>query len=74
MKSAVEVCKVTDGFISKEKISQAIKRLATDPEGVIIRNNARKLRDLALKAVEEGGSVQKNLEHFLQELRSWKTV
>ncbi|KAG0626991.1 hypothetical protein M758_2G166300 [Ceratodon purpureus] len=73
VKAAIEVCTVTDGFISKERISTAIKRLLADPEGVIVKNNMQKLRDLALAAVGEGGSVQRNLENFLQELRSWKS-
>jgi hypothetical protein len=74
VKAAIEVSRVTDSFVSKEWISEAVKRLMTDPEGVIVKNNARRLRDLALAAVEEGGSVQRNLENFLRELRSWKSV
>jgi len=42
----------------------------TKPEGVIAKNNVRKLQELALTAAQEGGSVQKNLETFLAELRS----
>lgn len=74
VKAAIEVSRVTDSFVLKERISEAVKRLMTDPEGVIVKNNARRLRDLALAAVEEGGSVQRNLENFLRDLRSWTSV
>lgn len=43
-----------------------------EPEGALCRINALKLRNLALAAVSEGGSVPKSLQKFLQELRSWK--
>ena len=74
VKAAIEVSRVTDSFVLKERISEAVKRLMTDPEGVIVKDNARRLRYLALAAVEEGGSVQRNLENFLRDLRSWKSV
>jgi len=70
VKAAIELCRVTDEFVTKEQISKAIRRLMTEPEGVIAKKNARKLQELALAAVREGGSVQKNLEAFLQELGS----
>jgi len=70
VKAAIEVCTVTDDFVTKERISQAVRSLMSGSEGEIAKTNVRKLRHLAVAAVEEGGSVQKNLEDFLQELRS----
>ena len=74
MKAAIELCTVTDGLIPKEKVSNSVKLLMASPEGEFVRKNVLKQRDLALAAVEEGGSVQKNLENFLQELRSRKSI
>ncbi len=69
VKAAIEVCRVTDDFVTKEQISKAVRRLMSEAEGVIVKTNVRKLQELALAAVVEGGSVQRNLEDFLQELR-----
>jgi hypothetical protein len=70
VKAAIEVCRVTDDFVTKEQISRAARRLMSEPEGVIAKTNVRNLQELALAAVEEGGSVQRNLEDFFEELRS----
>jgi len=70
VKTAIEVCTVTDDFVTKEQISKAVRSLMREQEGVVAKSNARKLQKLALAAVEEGGSVQRNLEDFLQELGS----
>lgn len=70
VKTAIEVCTVTDEFVTKEQISKAVRSLMSEPEGVVAKSNARKLQQLALAAVEEGGSVQRHLEEFLEELRS----
>lgn len=71
-KVALEVCTLTDGFITKDHISKVVRSLMREPEGALCRINALKLRNLALAAVSEGGSVPKSLQKFLQELRSWK--
>lgn len=74
MKVAIELCRVTDEFVSKEQISTAIKRLMNSPEGQVAKANVRKMKEAALIAVQEGGSVQKNLENFLQELGSCDVI
>lgn len=72
VKAALEVCKVTDKFVVKETVAKAVRRLMTDPEGEAVKINVKKLQSLALQAVAEGGSVQKNLKDFVEEVRAYK--
>jgi len=72
VKAALEVCKVTDKFVVKETLAKAVRRLMTDPEGEAVKSNVKKLQSLALQAVAEGGSVQKNFQNFVEEVRAYK--
>lgn len=72
VKAALEVCKVTDKFVVKDTLAKAVRRLMTDPEGKAVKINVKKLQRLALQAVAEGGSVQKNCKNFVEEVRAYK--
>ncbi|XVF42285.1 hypothetical protein PTKIN_Ptkin01aG0348800 [Pterospermum kingtungense] len=57
------------GFVRKEIIEQCIKELLIDEEkGREIKKNAIKWKNLAKKAVDEGGSSDKNIDEFVANL------
>lgn len=66
VKVGIELRKVTDEFVTKERIGEAVRFFMRDRASV--SNNVRKLQTLAMEAVSEGGSVEQNLEDFIAEL------
>ncbi|KAF9624155.1 hypothetical protein IFM89_008093 [Coptis chinensis] len=56
-----------DGIISKDEIKRKSNQLLQSAE---IRENALKLKEMAMKSVGKGGSSSKNLELFLEELKT----
>ena len=72
VKAALEVCKVTDKFVVRDTLAKAVRRLMTDPEGEAVKSNVKKLQSLALQAVAEGGSVQKNFKNFVEEVQAYR--
>ena len=69
-KSAVEVRKGVDGFVSREEVARAVVQLMAGPEKAAVKENVRKLRDKVKAAVSDGGSVDKSIETFLAELKT----
>lgn len=70
-KTAVEVRKGENGFVSREEVARAARELMAEPEGDAVKENVRKLREKVKKAVcEADGSVQKSVEKFLAELKT----
>ncbi|KAG0576275.1 hypothetical protein KC19_5G068000 [Ceratodon purpureus] len=70
-KTAVEVRKGENGFVSREEVARAARELMAEPEGDAVKENVRKLREKVKKAVcEADGSVQKSVENFLAELKT----
>ncbi|XWS54765.1 hypothetical protein CRYUN_Cryun10bG0117200 [Craigia yunnanensis] len=55
--------------VTKEDIKRAVTRLMVGEEAEKMRNRARELKDLAWRAVEEGGSSYSDLNALLDELR-----
>ena len=56
------------GFVRREIIEQCIKELMEGEKGKEAKKNAIKWKNLAKKAVEEGGSSDKNMDEFVANL------
>ncbi|KAG0615797.1 hypothetical protein M758_5G067700 [Ceratodon purpureus] len=70
-KTAVEVRKGENGFVSREEVARAARELMAEPEGDAVKENVRKLREKVKKAVcEADGSVHESVEKFLAELKT----
>ncbi|KAL9225816.1 hypothetical protein vseg_001698 [Gypsophila vaccaria] len=54
-----------------EDIKEAIRRLMVGEEGVEIRSRAMKLKDMAWKSIEEGGSSYCELTSLIQDLSNY---
>ncbi len=70
VKAAIEVQQSSDRRVTKAEVARAVKSLLTEDAGRVVRENVEKLRDLALKAVAKGGSVERNCETFIKELQT----
>ncbi|XP_022762350.1 scopoletin glucosyltransferase-like [Durio zibethinus] len=55
--------------VTKDDIQRAVTRLMVGEEAEQIRNRARELKEMARRAVEEGGSSYSDLNALLDELR-----
>ncbi|KAM3270676.1 UDP-glycosyltransferase 74F2 [Capsicum chacoense] len=55
------------GIVRREVIEECIK-LVMEEKGKVIRENAKKWKELARNAVDEGGSSDKNIEEFVSKL------
>ena len=60
---------MTKFSVTKEDIKRAVTRLLVGKEAEEIKSRARALKDMARKAVEEGGSAYSELNALLEELR-----
>ncbi|KAK9138977.1 hypothetical protein Sjap_009571 [Stephania japonica] len=61
------------GMITREELENCIREVMEDDEkGQVIKRNARKWRELALDAIDTGGSSDKNIEEFVASLSSSK--
>ncbi|KAK9138976.1 hypothetical protein Sjap_009570 [Stephania japonica] len=59
------------GMITREELENCIREVMEDDEkGQVIKRNARKWRELALDAIDTGGSSDKNIEEFVASLSS----
>ncbi|XWS31161.1 hypothetical protein CRYUN_Cryun23aG0053300 [Craigia yunnanensis] len=56
------------GFVRREIIEQCIKELMEGEKGKEAKKNVIKWKNLAKKAVEEGGSSDKNMDEFVSKL------
>ncbi|KAK9159412.1 hypothetical protein Syun_005753 [Stephania yunnanensis] len=59
------------GVIAREELERCIREVMEgDEKGEVIKRNARKWRELALEAMDTGGSSDKNIEEFVASLSS----
>ncbi|KAK9159414.1 hypothetical protein Syun_005755 [Stephania yunnanensis] len=59
------------GVIAREELERCIREVMEgDEKGEVIKRNARKWRELALDAIDTGGSSDKNIEEFVASLSS----
>lgn len=62
---------VEEANVGREMIEEAIKKVMAGEEAEEMRKRAGDLKDMAWKAVEEGGSSYKGFSDLLRELRSF---
>ncbi|KAG5589080.1 hypothetical protein H5410_039594 [Solanum commersonii] len=53
------------GIVRRDVIEECIKLVMEEDKGKVIRENAKKWKELARNAVDEGGSSDKNIEEFV---------
>ena len=58
-----KVCE--DGIVEREEIEFCIKEVMEGERGKDFQENAKKWRDLAIKAISGGGNSDKNIDEFL---------
>ncbi|KAK4349520.1 hypothetical protein RND71_032275 [Anisodus tanguticus] len=56
------------GIVRREVIEECIKLVMEEEKGNVIRGNAKKWKELARNAMDEGGSSDKNIEEFVSKL------
>ncbi|XP_059275225.1 UDP-glycosyltransferase 74G1-like isoform X1 [Lycium ferocissimum] len=56
------------GIVRREVIEECIKLVMEEEKGKMIKENAQKWKELARKAMDEGGSSDKNIEEFVSKL------
>ncbi|CDP08078.1 unnamed protein product [Coffea canephora] len=56
------------GFVGREEFEYCIREMTEGERGTEIRRNAKKWKELAIQAVGEGGSSDRNLEDFATSL------
>lgn len=67
--AAIEVHKGADGMVSQEEVARAVRVLMGEPEGEKVRATVGKLRDQMAEATSKNGSVNANVDAFIEELR-----
>ncbi|XP_007033647.2 PREDICTED: UDP-glycosyltransferase 74F1 [Theobroma cacao] len=57
------------GIVNREEIESCIRQVMEGERGKEIKENAKKWRELALEAVGEGGTSDRNIDEFMSKLR-----
>ncbi|KAI8532773.1 hypothetical protein RHMOL_Rhmol11G0240300 [Rhododendron molle] len=65
--------RTTSGGVTREQIGKAVRRVMVGKEAEEMRNRAKEFKEMAKKAVEEGGSSRTNLNDIIHELSSYRT-
>ncbi|KAE9447179.1 hypothetical protein C3L33_20932, partial [Rhododendron williamsianum] len=60
------------GGVRREEIGKAVQRVMVGEEAEKMRNKARGFKEMAAKAIEEGGSSQADLNFLIRELSSYQ--
>ncbi|XP_021755615.1 scopoletin glucosyltransferase-like [Chenopodium quinoa] len=63
--------RVVEGTVKREDIKEAIRKVMVGEEALEIRNRAKKMKELAIRAFEDGGSSYSNLQSLINELSSY---
>ncbi|XP_024024624.1 UDP-glycosyltransferase 74F2 [Morus notabilis] len=58
-----------DGIVGRKEIEHCIRQVLEGDRGTEIRKNAKKWRNLALQAISDGGSSDKNIREFVSKLK-----
>jgi len=56
------------GIVTKEEIELCVRKVMEGEEGKEMKKNSMRWKELAIEAVDEGGSSDKNIEEFLAKL------
>ncbi|KAL0311499.1 UNVERIFIED_CONTAM: UDP-glycosyltransferase 74E2 [Sesamum angustifolium] len=67
-KIGVRVTADENGIVMREEMAAAVNEVMQGDGGLVIRRNAMKWKDLAVEAVDEGGSSDNNVTEFAMEL------
>ncbi|KAL0328283.1 UNVERIFIED_CONTAM: UDP-glycosyltransferase 74E2 [Sesamum calycinum] len=67
-KIGVRVTADENGIVMREEIAAAVNEVMQGDGGLVIRRNAMKWKDLAVEAVDEGGSSDSNVTELAMEL------
>ncbi|KAG6571711.1 UDP-glycosyltransferase 74E1, partial [Cucurbita argyrosperma subsp. sororia] len=57
-----------DGICRREEIEMCVNEVMGEEDGNEIRENLKKLREMAKEAMDEGGTSNININHFVQQL------
>ncbi|KAF7127988.1 hypothetical protein RHSIM_Rhsim11G0163700 [Rhododendron simsii] len=63
----------TSGGVTREQIGKAVRCVMVGKEAEEMRNRAKEFKELAKKAIEEGGSSHTNLNDLIHGLSSYRT-
>lgn len=70
----VQFCQHIDGVPDEERVKEVLRLVLTEDEGKEMRRRAEKLKEMASKAVGEGGSSTRNLQAFVCEMHKLTTT
>lgn len=59
-----------NGIASRDEIKICIREVMEEERGIEIKRNALRWKELAIQAVHEGGSSDKNIDEFISELEN----
>lgn len=65
----VQFCQHRDGIPEEERVEEVVRLVLTEDEGKEMKRRAEKLKEVASKAVGEGGSSKTNLQGFVGEMQ-----
>ncbi|XWS09463.1 hypothetical protein CRYUN_Cryun40dG0086700 [Craigia yunnanensis] len=57
-----------NGIVSREEIESCIRQVMEGEKGKVMKENAKKWKELAIEAVSEGGSSDKNIDEFVSKI------
>ncbi|XVF65874.1 hypothetical protein PTKIN_Ptkin09bG0286100 [Pterospermum kingtungense] len=63
-----------DGIVRREEIGTRIRVVMEGEEGKVMKENAKKWKELAVKAVSEGGSSDKDIDEFVSKIALTRTT
>lgn len=63
-----------DGIVRRDEIKRCIKEVMEGERGRAMAENAAKWKELAVEAVSEGGTTDKNINDFVSEIVSRKNA
>ncbi|KAE9611717.1 hypothetical protein Lal_00011459 [Lupinus albus] len=64
----------SDGFVSSEEVEKAIQQVLQGPTSEEFKNNAEELKRAGREAVARGGSSDRNIQSFVDEILGNKTI
>ncbi|KAG5526439.1 hypothetical protein RHGRI_032643 [Rhododendron griersonianum] len=65
--------RTTSGGVTRVQIGKAVRHVMVGNEAEEMMNRAKEFKEMAKKAIEEGGSSHTNLNDLIQELSSYRT-
>ena len=57
-----------NGIVSREEIESCIRQVLEGEKGKVMKENAKKWKELAIEAVSEGGSLEKNIDEVVSKI------